>query len=51
MSLLRDLHQGGATICMVTHDARYAHLADRTIDLFDGKIIEEGAAVIALSGQ
>jgi putative ABC transport system ATP-binding protein len=47
MGLLRDLHQGGATICMVTHDARYAHLADRTIDLFDGKIVEEGAAITA----
>jgi len=45
MSLLRDLHKGGATICMVTHDARYAHQADRTIDLFDGKVAE--AAVVA----
>ena len=44
MSLLRDLHRGGATICMVTHDARYAHQADRTIDLFDGRIAEEGVA-------
>jgi putative ABC transport system ATP-binding protein len=40
MSLLRELHQGGATICMVTHDARYAHQADRTVDLFDGKVAE-----------
>ncbi|HUQ19985.1 MAG TPA: ABC transporter ATP-binding protein [Gemmatimonadaceae bacterium] len=47
MGLLRDLHQGGATICMVTHDARYAHFADRTVDLFDGKIVEEGAAITA----
>ncbi|HZI99333.1 MAG TPA: ABC transporter ATP-binding protein [Gemmatimonadaceae bacterium] len=47
MNLLKELHQGGATICMVTHDARYAHQADRTIDLFDGKIVEaEVAAVI-----
>jgi len=44
MSLLRDLHKGGATICMVTHDARYAHQADRTIDLFDGKVAEAGVA-------
>ena len=44
MNLLKELHQGGATICMVTHDARYAHQADRTIDLFDGKIIETGIA-------
>jgi putative ABC transport system ATP-binding protein len=45
MSLLRDLHKGGATICMVTHDSRYAHQADRTIELFDGRIPEEGAVV------
>lgn len=45
MHLLRDLHKGGATICMVTHDARYAHQADRTIELFDGRIVEEGAAI------
>lgn len=44
MNLLKELHQGGATICMVTHDARYAHQADRTIDLFDGKIVEAGVA-------
>jgi putative ABC transport system ATP-binding protein len=44
MHLLKELHHGGATICMVTHDARYAHQADRTIDLFDGKIIETRAA-------
>ena len=42
MNLLRELHQNGATICIVTHDARYAHQADRTIDLFDGKVAEQG---------
>ena len=41
MDLLRDLHRGGATICMVTHDPRYASYADRTIHLFDGRIVEE----------
>ena len=41
MELLRELHRGGATICMVTHDPRYAELADRTIHLFDGRIVEE----------
>jgi putative ABC transport system ATP-binding protein len=41
MTLLRELHQGGATICMVTHDPRYAEFADRTIRLFDGRIVEE----------
>jgi putative ABC transport system ATP-binding protein len=38
MELLTELHQGGATICMVTHDPRYARYADRSIDLFDGRI-------------
>jgi putative ABC transport system ATP-binding protein len=38
MELLRELHSGGATICMVTHDARYAQHADRVISLLDGKI-------------
>jgi len=41
--LLRDLHRGGATICMVTHDPRYERFADRNIHLFDGRIVEENA--------
>jgi putative ABC transport system ATP-binding protein len=41
MNLLRDLNREGATICMVTHDPRYARHADRTIHLFDGRIVEE----------
>jgi putative ABC transport system ATP-binding protein len=41
MDLMRELHRGGATICMVTHDPRYARYADRTIKLFDGRIVEE----------
>jgi len=41
MDLLRELHSGGATICMVTHDPRYAAYADRTIHLFDGRVVEE----------
>ncbi|MEO8100371.1 MAG: ABC transporter ATP-binding protein [Acidobacteriota bacterium] len=44
MDLLRELHRGGATICMVTHDPRYAKYADRSIHLFDGRIVEEQAA-------
>jgi len=40
MELLRELHREGATICMVTHDPRYASIADRTIHLFDGRITE-----------
>jgi putative ABC transport system ATP-binding protein len=45
MELLRELHRGGATICMVTHDPRYARYADRTIRLFDGRIVEESVGV------
>jgi putative ABC transport system ATP-binding protein len=41
MELLRELHRGGATICMVTHDPRYAQHADRIVHLFDGLIVEE----------
>ena len=41
MELLSELHRGGATICMVTHDPRYTKLADRTIHLFDGRIVDE----------
>ena len=41
MELLRELHQGGATICIVTHDPRYAQDAQRTIHLFDGRIVDE----------
>lgn len=41
MDLLRELHQNGATICMVTHDPRYTKVADRTIHLFDGCIVDE----------
>ena len=41
MELLRELHQGGATICMVTHDSRYARHAERSVHLFDGKVVEE----------
>jgi putative ABC transport system ATP-binding protein len=41
MDLLRELHRSGATICMVTHDPRYARYAERSIHLFDGRIVEE----------
>ncbi len=41
MDLLRQLHREGATICMVTHDPRFARHADRQIHLFDGRIVEE----------
>jgi putative ABC transport system ATP-binding protein len=51
MELLRDLHRAGATLCMVTHDPRYARHADRTIQLFDGRIVEENAAAGAGAAQ
>ena len=41
MELLRELHREGATICMVTHDPRFARHADRAVHLFDGRIVEE----------
>jgi putative ABC transport system ATP-binding protein len=41
MELLRELHRAGATICMVTHDPRYAAHADRTVHMFDGQIVDE----------
>jgi len=41
MQLLDDLHRGGATICMVTHDDRFASHADRTVHLFDGRIVDD----------
>jgi putative ABC transport system ATP-binding protein len=49
MALLRELHRDGATLCMVTHDPRYACCADRQVRLFDGRIVEEdGVADLAL---
>ncbi|MHB1861943.1 MAG: ABC transporter ATP-binding protein [Gemmatimonadaceae bacterium] len=41
MDLLRELHRNGATICMVTHDPRYAAHADRSVNLFDGRVVDE----------
>ena len=46
MELLRELHRDGATICMVTHDPRYARHADRTVHLFDGRICNEETAKV-----
>jgi putative ABC transport system ATP-binding protein len=43
MQLLSELHQNGATICLVTHDSRYSRFADRTVHLFDGRIAAEPA--------
>lgn len=44
MDLLGELHEGGATICMVTHDPRYVNAADRAVHLFDGQVVEEGGS-------
>ncbi|HEU5181154.1 MAG TPA: ABC transporter ATP-binding protein [Candidatus Polarisedimenticolia bacterium] len=41
MEMLRGLHRTGSTICMVTHDPRFARHADRTVHLFDGRIVDE----------
>src|SRR5712672_3003825 len=41
MELLEELHKEGATICMVTHDPRFARYAERSIHLFDGRVVEE----------
>src|ERR671927_1319659 len=41
IDLMRELHQQGATICMVTHDPRYAKHSDRQIHLFDGRVVDE----------
>ena len=45
MELLRELHREGATICMVTHDTRWGAHAERTIHLFDGRVVEESLPV------
>ena len=49
MQLLRELHRDGATICMVTHDPRYAAHADRAIHLFDGRIVQEHLAAVGVA--
>ena len=45
MNLLRELHREGATICMVTHDPRYADYADRKVQLFDGRVVDESTLI------
>jgi putative ABC transport system ATP-binding protein len=46
MELLHQLHQAGATVCMVTHDPRYARHADRTVHLFDGRVVKESMEAV-----
>jgi putative ABC transport system ATP-binding protein len=40
MEMLRELHDRGATICMVTHDPRFVKMADRLVHMFDGRLTE-----------
>ncbi|HJW08179.1 MAG TPA: ABC transporter ATP-binding protein [Holophagaceae bacterium] len=47
MELLKDLHRRGSTICMVTHDTRFANFAQRTIRLFDGRVVAEGEGALS----
>ena len=51
MDLLSGLHREGATICMVTHDPRFARHAERQVHLFDGRIVEESVESSGASGQ
>ena len=44
MELLEELHRDGSTICMVTHDPRYAEFANRTVQLFDGRVVDESSS-------
>jgi putative ABC transport system ATP-binding protein len=50
MQLLRELHAEGTTILMVTHDPRYSRFAERTVHLFDGRIVEESVADLRRAG-
>jgi putative ABC transport system ATP-binding protein len=45
MNLLRELHREGSTICMVTHDPRYADYADRKVQLFDGRVVDQSTLI------
>jgi putative ABC transport system ATP-binding protein len=51
MNLMRELHGEGATICMVTHDPRYAQHADRTVHLFDGRVVDNDEVLAALMSE
>jgi putative ABC transport system ATP-binding protein len=47
MELLRELHEGGATICMVTHDTSFARHATRIVHLLDGRVVQDAESVPA----
>ncbi|MYB50592.1 MAG: ABC transporter ATP-binding protein [Acidobacteriia bacterium] len=50
MELLRDVHDGGATICMVTHDPRFEAYAERVVRLFDGRIVDHAVDELEPTG-
>ena len=50
MELLRGVHQGGATICMVTHDPRFEAYAERVVRLFDGRIVDHAVDELEPAG-
>jgi putative ABC transport system ATP-binding protein len=41
MSLFKRLHAEGMSVCLVTHDDRFLHLADRRLQMLDGKMVRE----------
>jgi putative ABC transport system ATP-binding protein len=47
MDLMSELHADGATICMVTHDPRFADCANRSVHLFDGRVVDESSATLS----
>lgn len=51
IKLLSELHESGSSICMVTHDPRYASYADRQVFMFDGKIVNDSKSPIANTTQ
>jgi putative ABC transport system ATP-binding protein len=46
MNLMGELHDEGATICMVTHDPRWSSYSGRTVNLFDGRVVEDDALIM-----
>jgi putative ABC transport system ATP-binding protein len=51
MQLLSELHSQGTTVCMVTHDTRYADMADRVVQLFDGRLVDESLIVKSIQQE
>ncbi|MFY8351894.1 ABC transporter ATP-binding protein [Pseudoalteromonas sp. SSM20] len=49
MALLDKLHAEGTTICMVTHDPRGAKRAERIVEVFDGRIVGDTQAQVAVA--